>query len=202
MISQHDEIEAKLDAQALDMKTFIEWMLKQRDIERYEHVENSPDDYYENGNAVVRHRGVEGAHELTVKRRKSDSSTRDREEIDLHFDPKTSHKSVGAFLRATGYKLAFQLLKDAHIFWVRPTVNVGLTYVIYDVWETDGPRHYGRRFVEVEVEKGSRIQPETAKTYVRNAVKRMQAELRPYLDGEPLNDSLYEIFSGKRYSSV
>jgi adenylate cyclase class IV len=202
MISEHDEIEAKLSAQLLDMKSFIGWMLQQPHIERYEHVENSPDDYYENGSAVVRHRGVDGAHELTVKRRKSDSSTRDREEIDLHFTRKTAHKSVGAFLRATGYKLAFQLLKDAHIFWIKPTPNLSMTYVIYDVWDADGPRHEARRFVEVEVEKGSRIQPETAKTYVRNAVKRMQAEMAPYLDGDPLNESLYEIFSGKRYSSI
>jgi adenylate cyclase class IV len=200
MISAHDEIEAKLDAQRVDLKTFLGWMHAHPDIERMQHVDDSPDDYYECGEAVVRHRGVEGSHELTVKRRKSQTSTRDREEIDLHFSDRTAHDSVGAFLRATGYKLAFRLLKDTYIFWVKPTPNITLCYAIYDV-HVEGEPGRPRRFIEVEAEKGSKVTPETGKRYVREAVAEMQKVFKGYLD-EPLNDSLYEIFSGKRYSSV
>lgn len=206
MISHHDEIEAKLDGKEVDLKTFLSWAHKLPNIERSEHSVNTPDDYYECGDAVVRHRGLDGKHELTVKRRKSTSSTRDREEIDLFFSDRTPHASVGAFLRATGYKLAFRLIKDnIYIFWTKPTPNITLVYCIYDVWDEDVPGTR-RRFIEVEVEKGSNVTPETGKRYLRDAVDEMQrmfldASFKPIL-GEPLNESLYEIFSGKRYSSV
>ncbi len=200
MISQHDEIEAKLDAKDVDLKTFLGWAFKLPNIERSEHCPSTPDDYYERDGAVVRHRGNDLKHELTVKRRKSAASTRDREEIDLKFSYDTDHESVGAFLRATGYTLAFRLVKNnIHIFWVKPTPNITLVYCIYDVWNED--EKGSRRFIEVEAEKGSNVTPETGKRYVREAVAEMQKAFKPYL-GEPINESLYEIFSGKRYSSV
>jgi adenylate cyclase class IV len=199
VISQHDEIEAKLSADNVDMMAFVNVMKSRPDLERYKYVSRSPDDYYENGTAVVRHRGKDGSHELTVKRRKSNSSTRDREEIDLHFSPTTAHESVSAFLRATGYVKAFTLTKEAHIFWVKPTPNITLSFVIYDVWkQAEGGN--ARRFIEVEAEKGSNVTAETGKRYVREAVRQLQESFKHL--GEPLNESLYEIFSGKRYSSV
>jgi hypothetical protein len=202
MISHHDEIEDKFDGAKIDLKTWLAWVLQLPSIESVEHSENTPDDYYECGDAVVRHRGIEGQHELTVKRRKSGTSTRDRQEIDLFFSARTPHDSVGAFLRATGYKLAFRLIKDnIYIIWTKPTPNITLVYCIYDVWNEDEGRRHAKRFVEVEVAKGSNVQPETAKRYLREAVDEMRKAFKPYL-GEPLNESLWEIFSGKRYSSV
>lgn len=202
MISHHDEIEAKLDAQKVDLNTFLGWARQLEDVDRMEHCQNTPDDYYECGEAVVRHRGVEGRHELTVKRRKSATSTRDREEIDLFFSDRTPHESVGAFLRATGYTHALRLSKsNIYIFWVKPTPNITLVYCIYDVWDESGPSRFSKRFVEVEVEKGSNVTPETGKRYLRDAVAAMQKALKPYV-GDVVNESLYEIFTGKRYSSV
>lgn len=200
MISVHDEIEAKLSADEIDLAAFQEWMQSLPHLERFEHVEGRPDDYYECGSAVVRHRGIDGEHELTVKRRKSDTSTRDREEIDLTFSDEIRHESVGAFLRATGYKLAFRLLKDVYIWWVQPTTNITLVYAIYDVWSDDEGPEKAQRFIEVEAEKGSNVQPETAKRYVRQAVAELQRVFGGL--GEPLNQSLYELFSGKTYSLV
>jgi adenylate cyclase class IV len=200
MISHHDEIEAKLEAQKVDLQAFLGWAHKLEGIERMERCSSTPDDYYECGEAVVRHRGTEGKHELTVKRRKSNASTRDREEIDLHFADSTPHASVGAFLRATGYAHVLRLTKNnIYIFWVKPTPNITLVYCIYDVWNED--EKGSRRFIEVEAEKGSNVTPETAKRYLREAVAEMQKVFKPYL-GEPVNESLWEIFSGKRYSSV
>jgi hypothetical protein len=90
VISQHDEIEAKMSADGVDVAAFKAYMNKEFDVVRYEFVQG-PDRYYESGPNVVRHRikhNVKG-HELTVKRRKSTGSTRDRQEIDLHFSKKT-----------------------------------------------------------------------------------------------------------------
>lgn len=211
MISQHDEIEAKMEADNVSLASFYDYMFGKVgpepqgcwELDRYE-VITGPDHYYERDGAVVRHRQdrKDGSHELTVKRRKSTTSTRDREEIDLHFASKTAPESVTAFLRATGYKHVFTLTKKAYIFWVKMSPALHATVVMYDVWKTtpyDPAWAAPRRFVEIEAEKGSDVTPDTAKRHVRVAVEAMQRQLKV---SAPVNESLYEIFSGKRYASV
>jgi adenylate cyclase class IV len=204
MISEHNEIEAKLAADNVSVKDFQSFM---EDTTRYDIVNRkaieSPDGYYEQGPNVVRQRGALGddAHELTVKLRKSDGSTRDRLEIDLHFSEETGVSDVVAFLEATGFKKAFTLTKQAYIYWVQLTTKVRASFVIYDVWQTNeaGEKINCKRFIEVEAEKGSDVEVETAKRHVREQVKILQAHFNI---GEPLNESLYEIYSGKRYQTV
>lgn len=202
MISEHDEIEAKLAADDVNISEFKQWMGRDPGLERYLHIVG-PDRYYESGPNVVRHREdrQDGRHELTVKRRKSDGSTRDRLEIDLHFGKKTKVADVDAFLKATGFLHVFTLVKEAHIYWVKLTDNISATYVIYDVWREgpDGKKLDVKRFIEVEAEKGSDVTSETAKRHLRVLVKGLQAQFNL---AEPLNDSLYEIYSGKRYQTV
>lgn len=197
-IHEHNEIEAKLAADNVEPQDFLRWMYQQPHIELYKHI-ISPDEYYECGSSVVRLRGATtDRFELTVKKRKSDGSTRDRLEIDLHFAPGTTPDDVRAFLEATGYKKAFTITKEAHIFWVKLTEAVEASFVIYDVWQNKNRLDY-RRFIEVEIEKGSDITPDTAKRHIRSIVKTMQQEFKL---GEPLNESLYEIYSGKKYQTV
>lgn len=197
MIHDHNEIEAKLDAPNVPFDAFKTYVMC-LDVERYEIVSGTPDVYYESGLNVVRHRINPGRHELTVKRRTSTGSTRDRLEVDLHFGKKTEPDDVGAFLRATGYAEAFTLVKEAHIFWVKLSPQLQATFVIYDVWKAEEPNKK-RRFIEIEAEKGSPCTPETGKRHVRTWVKNLQATFNL---GEPLNESLYEIYSGKRYQTV
>lgn len=198
MISEHNEIEAKLDAPFVSFDAFKKFALGTLGVERYEVITGTPDVYYEAGANVVRHRINPSRHELTVKRRTSTGSTRDREEIDLHFAKKTQPEDTAAFLRAVGFKEAFTLVKEAHIFWVRLSPQLQATFVIYDVWRAEEPTKK-RRFVEIEAEKGSPCTPETGKRHVRAWVKKLQDRFDL---GEPLNESLYEIYSGKRYQSV
>jgi adenylate cyclase class IV len=202
MVSEHDEIEAKLAADNVSVSEFRRWMSAEVGLEQYLHI-IGPDHYYESGPNVVRHREdrKDGRHELTVKRRKSGGSTRDRLEIDLHFGKKTKVDDVAAFLKATGFTHVFTLVKEAHIFWVKVTENITVTYVIYDVWRDagDGKKLDCKRFVEIEAEKGSDVTADTAKRHVRSLVRTLQQQFRL---GEPLNESLYEIYSGKRYQSV
>lgn len=205
MISEHNEIEAKMAADGVANDAFWQWMVQKRFWKS--EIVAGPDTYYERDDSVVRHRSDrrDGSHELTVKRRKSTKSTRDREEIDLHFAKRTQGKDVDAFLKATGYTPVFTLVKIAHIFWVEDD-DVPLTVVIYDVWQQPPgkpplkrPPADAKRFIEVEVEKGSTI----AKFYAKTVLDKWVKELRQQFGlSEPLNDSLYEIYSGKRYSTV
>lgn len=196
MIDEHTEIEAKMDAIDVSTSDFLKWMFKQPNIERYV-VISSPDEYYESGDYVVRQRGDDAHHELTVKLRKSDNSTRDRVEIDLKFAQSTTPDDVRAFLKSVGFKKAFTLTKLAHIFWVQFTKDLKVSFVIYNVVSDSHPGV--RRFIEVEAEKGSSVTHETAKKHIRNIVKTLQTEFKL---GEPMNDSLYEIYSGKKYRTV
>jgi hypothetical protein len=102
-----------------------------------------------------------------------------------------------AFLKATGFTHAFTLRKDSHIYWVQLTPQLEASFVLYDVWKDQETK--SRRFIEVEAEKGSNVTVETAKRHVQQQVKNMQAAFDL---GDPLNDSLYEIYSGRKYQSV
>ena len=199
MISEHNEIEAKLEADDILVSDYCKYMFGTLPT-RYECV-TGPDTYYTNGLNVVRHREKLNSktHELTVKRRKTSQSTRDREEIDLHFLERTGVEDVRAFLKATGFKKEFRLVKTAHIFWMTSN-GVELTHVIYDVWrDDDGSISQNKRFVEVEAEKGSDSTVAHAKREVNAWVKTLGEVFGPRA---PLNDSLYEIYSGKKYLTV
>lgn len=203
MIHEHNEIEIKLDGTGVDIEEFKQFVFKKHP--------NSflcilgPDTYYENGTHVVRHRKskrAEGGHELTVKRRKSERSTRDREEIDLFFDVnRTKQKDVEAFLAATGFTPVFTLTKQAHIFHV-PYVGFSVSAVIYDVCIDQFDPDKTRRFIEVEVEKGGEISVDSAKRLLGSWVAELKVAFPALADRQPLNDSLYEIFSGKKYNTV
>lgn len=199
MIDEHTEVEAKLEAHTVSLRDFKLFIVENLPFEEFLHAEGS-DVYYEQGDNVVRHRkdDTSGWHEVTVKRRKSEGSTRDREEIDLRFANSVAYESAAAFLLATGFKPQFKLIKDSHIFKVQLTVNLAATFVLYDVWQ-DGYPERKKRFLEIEAEKGSNVTVETAKRHVSTWVTEMR---KAFSLGEPLNESLYEIYSGKRYQTV
>lgn len=203
MIHEHNEIEIKLDATGVDIEAFKQFVFK-KCPDRFIAV-LGPDTYYENGASVARHRKskrAEGGHELTVKRRKSERSTRDREEIDLFFDvTRTKQKDVEAWLIATGFKPVFTLTKHAHIFNI-PYGGFSVSVVIYDVCEGKFDPDKTRRFIEVEVEKGGEISVDSAKRLLGAWVAELKEAFPVLADRQPLNDSLYEIYSGKKYQTV
>lgn len=199
-IHEHNEIEVKLPANRVDVDAFRAFCFGHKPV-KYTIVSETPDTYWEQGANVVRHRdNLDGTHELTVKRRKSDASIRDRLEVDLHFAQGTRPPDVEAWLMQAGFRRAFTLTKTAHIFWFRQKRH-HVTVVIYDVWRVgeDGERLDERRFIEVEAEKGSEVSVEAAKRHLRAWVSMIDCEFDV---GEPSNESLWEIYSGKRYGLV
>jgi adenylate cyclase class IV len=196
--AQHRELEVKLDAQGILIDDFKEWAFRLIPS-KYLHVVG-PDTYYTQGKSVLRHRqNGEGAGELTVKRRTSKKSTRDRLEIDLRFDSSTTQDDVTRFLLATGWEQKFTVIKDCHIFWYEDT-KPGVEVVLYDVRCVlpSGKETDSRRFIEVEIHKADSLMPNALTT-----LKDWEASVREVWSGlETMTESLYEIYSGKRYGLI
>lgn len=204
MADRHTEIEIKMSAEQVDTQAFLNWCVG-RGPKDYTYV-STPDVYYERGENVCRHRmsgntrgdSVRGAGELTVKQRKSDKSTVNRVEVDLKFADEVQCDDVKAFLEATGWTRAFSIMKDCHIFFFEKT-GVEVSVVLYEaarIEPKNGKLVNRRRFLEVEVEKGSKCNTEEARKILADWQRDIK---RLFTVGDPVNESLYEIYSGKRY---
>lgn len=198
-ISSIQEIEVKLPGENVDLKRFLHWAIDQAP-ERYLQV-TGPDKFWKNNTSVLRHRiQPDGNHELTTKKRKSGQNTKDRLEIDIHFHPSTTPEHITNYLEENEYKHIFTLIKTAHIFFYKRG-NHSLTVVLYDVYLDDNGKEINkRRFIEAEIDKGSDITVETAKKNLKKWVDMLQEEFKVILT--PLNQSLYEIYSGDLYPMV
>jgi hypothetical protein len=197
MTDKHSEIEYKFDATHVSTKAFVHWCKEGRPYATRS-GQSHTDVYYINGQAgVVRHRLKGGAGELTVKKRKSNYSTADRIEIDLTFGPETTPEDVDAFLRETGWAPIVTLRKgDVHDFKYHCVCDLGTYDVCVSLCEIAND---GRRFLEVEVEKGSAI-PQPA---ARLALDFWKVALqKAFALGEPLNESLFELYTGQRYMTA
>lgn len=213
----HQELEVKIDAMETILYDFRSWVTSHKP-DRYLHI-ISPDTYYRQGSSVLRHRhSGPGAGELTVKRRTARNSTRCRQEIDLRFDPQTTKDDVVRFLGATGWRSAFTLVKDCHIFYVPdrehfeaspPKTGVSVEIVLYDVVRVD-PKDAqldyallpvgepAKRFLEIEIHKADSNHPRA-----QDILKKWEALARLSLNlGETQRLSLYEIYSGRRYKMM
>lgn len=159
-----------------------------------------PDTYYVQGKNVLRHRkNGEGAGELTVKRRTSKKSTRDRLEIDLRFSSSTTPEDVTQFLSATGWKSQFTVIKSCDIFWFENSFPY-MEAVIYDVRAVfpNGKETQSRRFLEVEVHK-----KHSGHVRALYSLKEWERDLRKNFQvGDTQSKSLYEIYSGRSYGMV
>lgn len=194
---KHTELEIKLDASGVDTLSFLQWCIGLGPT-KYEHA-IGPDVYYKQGSNTIRHRWFAGpAGELTVKLRKSNAHTTDRVEIDLQFDGNVSQDDVTAFLVATGWQKLFTLQKDCHIFWLEMN-DVPVSVVLYDVWEIPETKPKRKRFLEVEIDKGFQINQEKALQTLEWWRRRLADTFQVT---KPMNLSLYEIYSGKKYKTV
>lgn len=193
MPDQHSEIEVKLDASAVDRGSFLLFCAS-RFPDRYISIKG-PDWYWQQGDNVVRHRHSEhGAGELTVKRRRSTSSTLNRLEVDLMFANGQKVEDVETFLEASGWKRSFGLFKHADIFYF-DDCPVPMTIVYYKVCRIDPNERDWRYFVEIEAAKGSSATVKESMAAVDEWRHVLQKSFRL---GDPVNESLWEIYTGKR----
>lgn len=190
--SRHSELERKYDASEVSTMAFGWWCDRHHPIDMK--TTAYPDHYYRRGSSVVRHRVSEGAGELTIKQRKSATDSTDRVEIDLTFGKKTTAEDVTAFIVATGWEHELTLLKNlSEVYWFKHGgAEVALS--LYEVREEKSG--LVRRMMEVEIEKGSDVDDETARRLLDIWCGVLTEDFHL---GAPLADSLYEIYSGKRY---
>lgn len=198
------EIEYKFDASNVQLDELAIWAMEHKAV-RYLKV-TAPDHYYhrEGSDHVVRHRMSGGAGELTVKTRKSKDSTVERQEIDLQFADSITGEQVHDFLIATGWQREITIHKCAHIWWFDAMTELGcpISLALYDAWiysETTCENDAQRRLLEIEVEKGVDI-PDVYAMKTLDFYKDLLRIKFPL--GEPLNLSLYEMYSGKQYRVV
>jgi len=193
----YDEIEVKYEADSINEYHLRNFLFGNYRVLEFKHVNDSPDDYYTQGTNVVRHRHEDGHQgELTVKLRKAKRSVRDRKEVDLRFAPETTVADVVSFLKYTGWTKLFTIRKSADIYWVEDKKAV-LTVSLYDAYNVESPK-ITKRFLEIEVEKGTTPTIEEAKVILDTWEKKIESHFDM---GTPCTYSLYEYFSGKKYKT-
>ncbi len=191
--ARHSELEIKIDASHIDRLKLFKWCNQKNPIEVV--YASGPDDMYVNATNVIRHRfSADGKfNQLTVKKRKSKHSTLNRLEIDLDFEPETTVSDVSSFLLALGWKKSFTIIKNAWIF-----VFDNVTVVYYNAYRKDKPNKIFT-FIEVEIEKSFDLNLRKSKQLLNKWKKEIAKEFKTK---EPLNKSLWEIFSGKKTNYI
>jgi adenylate cyclase class IV len=196
--AEHFELEKKFDAKLVSVEQFKSWGFSKNPNEYLHAI--GPDLYYVQGKNVLRHRqNGDGAGQMTVKQRTSKRSTVLRGEIDLNFSHLNTVDDVTKFLRATGWREKFTVIKDCHIFSFRDSMP-HMEAVIYDVrcFYPGGCEGVPYRFLEIEVHKSHNKHPKS-----HAALQIWEADLRKVLPvGKIMTKSLYEIYSGKRYAKM
>lgn len=173
------------------------------DAAKIEHISmrRTLDTFYLMPNDVkIRHRRVsdkDNKGELTIKSRKSESSTLERKEIDL---PVADNSNVPSFMEACKAKELFTLGKDYELFVIKYP-EYSLDVVMYDAYrvkvdslgEPFKTHAYSEvRFLEVEVHKDSLVSADEAMEIVGRVGRTISKALKL---GAPLNASLFECFN-------
>lgn len=198
-MNRHSELEIKFRAEGIDPLSLKRLMADggalyeagYRYFKPFFKIEGM-DFYYGQGKNALRHRfdGKEGFNTLTVKKRKSKKSLKDRHEVDLKMENgQMSALDIKAFLLLSGWKELFRLRKRywiAHIQSLKTKAIICLA--LYDV---SSPGKKTRRFLEAEVERDSDVPVPVGK----KELKFFEEFLRKHygLDS-PVNKSLYEYY--------
>ena len=191
MIPFDTELEFKLDADTVSIARYMQWCAALLP-KSFECVQGR-DAYYEDGHGhVVRHRtpvAGEGTHELTIQGLRGRNSI-NRSEVDL---TQVVHPQlVGAFMTSLGFRLKRTLEKKSWIF--RFGEDPEVVVALYDA-KCEG-RPATRRFLEVEVAKGSDVSTESARAELDRWLANVRADFGPL---KRLDQSLYQLFGGRAY---
>lgn len=131
-------------------------------------------------------------NELTIKARLSEKSTTRRREINLKLAKETSPIMVQDFMKELGLGKVLPIFKDCDIYFI--TENGITVDVVWYLVKVDG--FIDRVFIEVEVHDA----PVAASIAILKRWKRFLKDTFGVTDSDIVNESLYEIYSGKRYN--
>jgi adenylate cyclase class IV len=198
-MAESKEIEIKWNAYSTERQSSVERSTFNRAIRKYVRGKKSRklviagfDYYYESKDGYVgRHRHGSSSNELTTKARTSKRSTTIRAETNLMLEKSTSPLQVQEFFLELGFPKVLPIFKDCDIYFIKEG-----QFVVDVVWYrvTCGKAKV-RDFIEVEVHEA----PVKQSLAILNRWKKfLQAEFG-ITDADIVHESLYEIYSGKRY---
>jgi adenylate cyclase class IV len=184
------ELEVKLDATNINESLFRKWIFN-KDPYRTLIVEGY-DQFYRRGEDIARLRLCpDDPFQLTIKKRKSLQSIRDRKEVDLEVGRDAA--LVHDFLELDGYTTDIKIFKKAHIFWIKQGKGEVVVSYYTAQKDIDGTLSEPKAYVEIEVAKGSQIEVDTGKGWLKRWLDEINEEFKAELI--PLNQSLFELFS-------
>ena len=189
------EIETKWIAEKVDRYKFNVQMtnfLKANKF-KYNRIKVAGFDYYyssKNGD-VVRHRVSPNTNELTIKARLDANSTTIRTEKNLIASKQTSVVDVAQFMQLLGIRHEFEIYKSCDIYFIHDG-RAEISIVWYKVKKS---RCRDRIFLEVEVHNVG----EKDSMKLLNKWSKAMYSLVGLSDADVINESLYEIYSGRRY---
>lgn len=189
------EIEIKWDATLVERQAFnkkLSFFLKKKKIKYRKLVIDGFDYYYVSKDGDVwRHRKSENTNELTVKARVCQKSTKVRKEGNIFLSKKCGIEDISGTLSLVGVSYAFEIYKDCDIYFIQDG-DAEVSIVWYIVKKT-GQRD--RAFAEVEVHGIG----EKKSLKVLNKWSNIMNKLYNIGEKEIVHESLYEIYSGKKY---
>lgn len=196
MIPHNVELEVKLPAEVIGEMDFCKWAISKNPY-RYIQVAG-PDQFYRRGEEVVRHRiPPDEAAQLTIKKRKSTQSIKDRSEVDLELSLAATPDLVKNFLELAGFIEDIRIYKQAKIFWFKNKKEEIIVSFYSAQKEVNGALQEPKKcYIEIEVLKGSDVTIETGKSYLRKWTDELNTYFK--LDLKPLNESLYEVFNAEQ----
>jgi adenylate cyclase class IV len=192
------EIETKWNAEKVDRETYnrsLSSFLKSEKL-KYKFLSVKGFDYYMAAKTghVVRHRVSKNTNELTVKARMDKSSTTIRAEGNISLSSSNDIREVHGTLSLLGFDNVTAIYKDCDIYFLDDN-GTEVSIVWYTV------KYQGRRdriFMEVEIHGMS--QQKSVKQL--NKWSRIMSKLFGISKVDVVKDSLYEIYSGKKYRMV
>lgn len=192
-MAKFKEIEIKWDAATVEREAFNKAIKRHIRGKTYRKVVVAGFDYYyeSQDGFVARHRHGSTTNELTVKARTSKQSTTVRREINLRMAKETSPIQMQEFMKELGFPKVLPIFKDCDIYFIQDG-----KYMVDIVWYLVKCADKQQRFfIEVEVHEA----PLKRSLDLLTKWKKFLANSFSITDQHIVNESLYEIYSGKRY---
>lgn len=156
---------------------------------------SGPDTYFaDEEGRTLRHRKSRNTHELTAKMRIYKKSIKARKEVNVRLALDQPVEDVFELMSMLGLRKDVAITKDCDIYFIDgSTAHVSIVW--YQVYADDKSV---RTFVEVEVEGLSHQKSLKVLRIWMKRLEKMYGLRRKHVSDE----SLYEIYSGKRYHNV
>lgn len=197
-MAKHKEIEVKWAAEGVERNSFnrqLRGLLKALGCSYKFLRVKGPDTYFTRWTDVVRHRISKNTHELTIKLRIYKKSIKARKEVNVRLAQDQPIEDVVEFLACLGFKQKIRLVKDCDIYFVVLPNGVHASIVWYVVEDEAGDL---QRFIEVEIEGQSHHRSLAVLDFWCKRIEKLYGLTKR----DRSDDSLYELYTGKRYRNV